>query len=353
MHTWRRPGVNTAEITLNAPETEADSGQISIRAPQGVEVQNGFEGWALDATVPGYFVSAPMGAFIDANANRRYAVCVPDHYHAETPVEVTVRLNTAHPVMVDDLVIEAGEGSEATVILRYASDPGVKAEHTGRMRVMAQAGAKLQLIVVQTLSAGSVHTDAMEGIAEDGAQIDVIIAELGASRVFTSCNLTLAGVGSGTNLDVIYLGENERTLDITTRVEHRGKKTLSAIRAKGILLKGSRKVLRDTLDFVKGSSGSKGREEESVLLLSPDMRNISVPLLLCGEDDVEGEHAASSGRLDEKTLFYLMSRGIDEPGAKKLLAQAAFASIVEKIPDAVLREVILDTVTAAIDREGK
>jgi len=172
-------------------------------------------------------------------------------------------------------------------------------------------------------------------------------------RPLSSCNILLEGEGAAAGLEVVYLGDGERSLDMSYRVEHRGRKTISGIRAKGILMDRSRKVFRDTLDFVSGASGSKGREEESVLMLGRDVRNVSVPLLLCGEDDVEGEHAATSGRPDDKILFYLMSRGLSELEAKKLLAEAAVSSIVEKIPDESVREEILGKLRSSIERGGQ
>lgn len=51
------------------------------------------------------------------------------------------------------------------------------------------------------------------------------------------------------------------------------------------------------------------------------MVNQTIPLILCGEEDVEGNHGATIGRLDEKMLFYLASRGIPEEAARSLLAR--------------------------------
>ncbi|MBP5736063.1 MAG: SufD family Fe-S cluster assembly protein, partial [Acidaminococcaceae bacterium] len=57
-------------------------------------------------------------------------------------------------------------------------------------------------------------------------------------------------------------------------------------------------------------------------------------------EDVNGQHAVSAGRLDESKLFYLMSRGLDEKEAKKLVVGALFATVLERVPDAELSEEI-------------
>ena len=106
------------------------------------------------------------------------------------------------------------------------------------------------------------------------------------------------------------------------------------------------KIFRGTLDFQRGSKGSVGRELEEVVILSEGTRNRSVPLMLSGEDDVDGHHAVSVGRLDEEKIFYLMSRGLDKAEAERLIVEAAFNPVVEKIADENLR----DEIAAEIQR---
>ena len=67
------------------------------------------------------------------------------------------------------------------------------------------------------------------------------------------------------------------------------------------------KILRGTIDFRRGAKRGVGHESEDVLLSSPHARNRTAPLILCGEEEVEGQHAASIGRLDEAKLYYLRS----------------------------------------------
>ncbi|NCB36471.1 MAG: Fe-S cluster assembly protein SufD, partial [Clostridia bacterium] len=64
-------------------------------------------------------------------------------------------------------------------------------------------------------------------------------------------------------------------------------------------------------------------------------------------------HAASSGRLDEDVMFYILSRGISEEDARKLVAKASFDVILEDIPDERIREEIMAAVEESIDRRGE
>ena len=67
-------------------------------------------------------------------------------------------------------------------------------------------------------------------------------------------------------------------------------------------------------------------------------------MLLCTEDDVEGNHSTASGKVDEKSLFYIMSRGFSEKEAIKLIVRARFNKIIERIKDDKIKEEILSQI---------
>ena len=63
------------------------------------------------------------------------------------------------------------------------------------------------------------------------------------------------------------------------------------------------KLFRGTIDFVKGSAGSVGNEKEEVLLIDEKCVNQTIPIILCAEEDVVGNHGATIGKPDEELLF--------------------------------------------------
>lgn len=99
-------------------------------------------------------------------------------------------------------------------------------------------------------------------------------------------------------------------------VNHWGKKTKCEINASGALNDAAKKIFRGTIDFKRGSSGSVGSEQETVLMLGEDAVNKTVPVILCAEENVEGTHGATIGEMDDDTRFYFGSRGIDRETAE-------------------------------------
>ena len=114
---------------------------------------------------------------------------------------------------------------------------------------------------------------------------------------------------------------------------HTGKKTTSRMDAAGVLSDKAKKIFRGTIDFRKGCAGSVGNEKEDVLLLDDTIVNQTIPLILCNEEDVEGNHGASIGKIDEELLFYLESRGISEENVYDMMAKARINAVCNKITD--------------------
>lgn len=76
-----------------------------------------------------------------------------------------------------------------------------------------------------------------------------------------------------------------------------------------------------------------------------------MPVLLCSEDDVSGEHSASSGKIDESKLFYLMSRGLTYEDAKIVIVRAAFNPIIDAIDDENTINEILEKLNRGLKNE--
>ena len=85
------------------------------------------------------------------------------------------------------------------------------------------------------------------------------------------------------------------------------------------------------------------------MLLSDKARSLALPMLLCSEEDVEGNHSSSAGKIGEKELFYIMSRGFELKEAMKLMVRAKFNKVLEAIKNEDLKEEILKEIDERLD----
>lgn len=226
---------------------------------------------------------------------------------------------------VQSLSVLAGESRELTVVYRQ--------EGEGRLYVRVAEGGSLKLTVVQLLPDDRQYAGQVEVELAKGASLEAVAVEVGAAKAVSKMQVFLKGDESRADVHVLYFGHEARKLDMNYVLVQEGRQTEANLNVYGALSGQADKIFRGTLDFRRGSKGSKGYEKEQVIVLSGKVRNRSVPLMLSGEDAVEGHHAVSIGKMDENKLFYLMSRGLDMAEARRLVVEAAFNPVLDRIGD--------------------
>ncbi len=266
------------------------------------------------------------------------------------PVRINYFLEEGMPV-IDNNAILVKAGSEVTIIVDYESRDGRKGFHNGLTRIYCEKDAILNYIVIQKLSDESTHLGACAAKLEENAGINYILVELGAKYGVTNVQADLQGKQSEANLHTVYLGDKDRVIDMNYRINHYGRETRSGIEAKGILLDRCNKIFKGTIDFKKGAVKAVGEEEEYAVLLSDEVRNRSVPILLCTEEDVSGQHAASAGKIDKNRLFYLMTRGFSEAEARRLIIEAAIRPMIDRIPERSIQAAVYEEIRRKLRNE--
>ena len=191
------------------------------------------------------------------------------------------------------------------------------------LKLTAAEGAHLRVVQLLNPAQGAVLRHELSAQLAENARLDLISLQLGDGGIYADHKIALAGDGAALRADFGYLARRSDTVDIDLTVDQIGKNTASEIRAAGALMERAKKLFRGTIDFKRGSAGSVGNENETVLLLGEDAENKTVPVILCAEENVEGSHGATIGELDADTLFYFASRGIGRDAAEAILARAA------------------------------
>lgn len=99
--------------------------------------------------------------------------------------------------------------------------------------------------------------------------------------------------------------------------------------------------------IIKGAKGADAQQESRVLMLSDQARSDANPILLIDENEVTAGHAASIGQVDPEDMYYLMSRGLDQETAERLVIRGFLGAVVAEIPVPSVRQ---DIVTALDDK---
>lgn len=245
--------------------------------------------------------------------------------------------------------IEIIANGDTNVIIEYKSQITQKCLHNGIIRTIANENAKLNVTIVNLLNENSDNFEAIENRLEKNAKVNYTIIDIGGKTSVSNYYSNVIGENADNDLKSIYLGIGEQRKDINYIAELRGPKTNIDIDVQGALKDSAKKNFKGTIDFKKGSKKAKGNENEYCMLLSDKAKSIALPMLLCTEEDVEGNHSTASGKVDEKQLFYIMTRGISYKEAVKLIVKSKFNKIIERISDEELKNEILSEIDKRLD----
>lgn len=298
----------------------------------------------------------PFENYVNQENNHGYVVESKSR-DENAQVKIEYKLSEDKPVLVDNNLFIAHEGAYLTVILNYqtvgefaqsdsAQDNPVLAQHYGNTRVIAKRGSRVKVIKIQNLGVQDYNFDQNFSVVEEGAVLELIDIQFGSQINAISYESHLQGRHASADLQSLYFGEDQSQLDLSFTMRHFGAKSESKILSKGALSGQSKKTFRGNLIFETGSAQSVGREKEVVTLLDEKVKSDSIPALMCSEDDVIGEHAASVGQLDQDKIFYLMSRGLTLEAAKKLVIKASFEEVLSTLSDEALKA----DIEASLDR---
>ena len=316
---WSVARVSAEEIARKEKELEGSfeppivrekdlmSAKDAIYSGAGPEVDT----WIEEAGVDAKLYTVPAGCAIDEPLRL--------HFSGEKD-----------DATADAIRVAAEEGSSLTVIMEYdtAQDAVVQT------KLQLAKGACVKLVQIHRVGDDSTFVNDIGAICEEDARLEIIHLILSGKAVYEGCRVDLAGDGSSLKIDTAYLATDNHKLDFNYFANHLGKKTECEINADGVLRGCAQKIFRGTIDFKPGAAGAVGNEKEDVLLMDDTVVNKTIPLILCAEEDVVGNHGATIGRLDEDLLYYLESRGMDRDEVYEMMAQARLDAVIRKVPDA-------------------
>lgn len=140
-------------------------------------------------------------------------------------------------------------------------------------------------------------------------------------------------------LNVLLVGGNAN-LESNIMLLHNCKETVSDFANYAIAVDNAVMTLNNNAKIVKGASKSIVCQKAKGLTLSKNAKIKAMPNLYIDEYDVIANHAASIGSISKEDLFYLMSRGLDEKDASKLIVLGFVQPLLDRIDDVDLRKEI-------------
>ncbi len=343
--TWNRLRANSLSVSV---PNHADAGKVYLPLPRLFErIECGMGQEVTD--------------YVESQAFKSDFYNVPAHTKREDPIVVAV--SAAQNKCANTGVI-VREGAEATVVIAaFAGDAGdsdagdapagndALPTSAALTRIVVEAGAKLHLIEMLGVNEGQQHLESVGLEVHQDAAVDVKQYALGGSTIGLGLTANLVGARARLDLNNRYHATHKETLDINHLVRMRGTSTRAQLTESGVLNEAAKKTLRATIDLVRGAKDAQGNEIETVMILGDDVVNKTMPVILCDEDNVAGNHGATIGSVSPEQLDYLAARGLSRQAAEQLFVRALFEDAIINAPEEISHRVAVERCEAELGAE--
>ena len=291
-----------------------------------------------------------ISALAARSASETLLVSVDKAAVLDRPVHVRL-VGTGTDLAFGHTYVEVGELAEATLVIEQTGSVTL----ADNVEVVVGNGARLTFVTVTDWAADAVQAQHVRFRLGRDAKVTHFQVTLGGDlvRQYTSVDYTGRG-GDCEAYGLYFAGEHEH-FEHRLLVDHSVPDCRSYVGYRGALQgEGAHTVWVGDVLIRADATGTDTYEVNRNLVLTDGARADSVPNLEIETGEVIGAgHASATGRFDDEQLFYLMSRGIPDEVARKLVVRGFFGELLNKIPVEGLRERLGEAIEARLREAGQ
>lgn len=259
---------------------------------------------------------------------------VPKGMVVDTPVRLDI-ISTDTTFTAPRIIIRLGEGAALTLIEQHEGAGHYWKNIT--TQIVVGRNARLHHYRMQNDNASGIYTQSTHIQMERDSFYEAVTMTSGAQLSRNQIHAVLDGENAQCNLNGINLLNGAQHGDTTMLVEHKAPHCNSRQFVRSVLDDQAHGVYQGKVLVHRPAQKTDGYQLSNALILSEGAEMDTKPELEIYADDVKCSHGATTGRLEETSLFYLRSRGIDEKIARALLIAAFLGEVLEHVADAPTR----------------
>ncbi len=292
----------------------------------------------------GDLVREHFGTVIPAGDNRYAAlnsavwsggsfIYVPKGVKVDIPLQAYFRINTENMGQFERTLIIADEGSYVHYVEGCTAPIySTSSLHSAVVEIIVKKDARVRYTTIQNWSNNVYNLVTKRAYAYENAVMEWVDGNLGSKLTMKYPSVFLMGEGAhGEILSLAFAGDGQHQ-DAGGKIVHVAPNTTSAIVSKSVSRGAGRTSYRGLLKVYEGATNSRSTVRCDALLIDELSRSDTYPTMEIGEEQVNIGHEASVSKLGEDQLFYLMSRGIDEESAAKMVVAGFVEPIVKELP---------------------
>jgi Fe-S cluster assembly protein SufD len=257
---------------------------------------------------------------------------VPKNVRVELPLQTLTYVDRDGLAVFPHTVLVADEGAEVTCIDRYVSPDLTNTMSNAVVEIYGGPGSRVSYVGLQDWGRGVTHLSVQRAHLERDAQLRSLAVAFGATLSRMEAESLMDGDGSSSEMLGVYFGDGDQHFDFRSIQDHVGSRTASDLLYKGAMKGSSSAIYSGTVIIREGAHQCNAYQTNRNVLLSETSKAFSIPNLeILTNDPVRCGHAASTGPVDDDTMFYIQSRGIPEREAERLVVFGFFQEVLDRV----------------------
>lgn len=260
-------------------------------------------------------------------------VYVPKNVKVDIPLQSYFRLNSPESGQFEHTLIIVDEGASLHFIEGCSAPKYNKVNlHAGCVELFVKDNAYLRYSTIENWSKNMLNLNTKKALIGKNAKVDWVTGSFGSKISMLYPMSILNGEGAKTEYTGISLAGLGQNLDNGFKVVHNAPNTSSVVNAKSISKNGGKCTYRSLVRINENAKNSKCSVSCESLMLDDISISDTIPVNDVRNDEVEFSHEAKIGKISDKTIFYLMSRGISEEDAKAMIVRGFAYPISKELP---------------------
>ena len=260
-------------------------------------------------------------------------IYVPKNVKVDLPLQAYFRMNARSGGQFEHTLIIADENSEIHYI-EGCSAPlySENSLHAGCVEIHVLKNAKVRYSSIENWSKNTYNLNTKRALVYENAMMEWVNGNMGSKiTMLYPCSILLEKNAKTDYIGIAFASQGQ-IQDTGCKIYHLAPETSSKIISKGISKNSGTTMYRGLVSIKKGAINSKSFVRCDGLMLDDKSHSMTLPSMEVSESKVDASHEAAVGKIGEEQLFYLMSRGLSEEEATKMIVLGFIEPLIKELP---------------------
>lgn len=260
-------------------------------------------------------------------------IYVPQGVAVEIPLQAYFRMNAERGGQFEHTLIIADEGSDVHYIEGCSAPKfDTAALHAGCVEIFVKKGARVRYSSIENWSKNTFNLNTKRAVVDEGGSIEWLNGNMGSGTTMLYPMSVLRGRGARSDyLGVAFAGPGQHQ-DTGHKVAIAAPDCSAHVLSKSLSGGGGRSTYRGLVRVTGGAERARVKVQCDALMLDAQSISATTPVIRVERGDATVAHEATVGRLGERELFYLQSRGLTEGEAMRTLVAGFMEPVVRELP---------------------